>query len=79
MFSLLSFTFYINILGLAFSQYFPPTPRDVTVVKSKLRKNVRVSFKEVNFLPIETDEMVISGTKTDNSGSSQGSARQHQE
>lgn len=38
---------FVNCLGVAFSQYFPPPVRDVTVVKSKVRKGASISFKEV--------------------------------
>ena len=43
----LSFLLCISFLGVAFSQYFPPPRQNVTVVKSKLRKGVSISFKEV--------------------------------
>lgn len=47
MFFLLSLFLCVNFLGVAFSQYFPPARQNVTVVKSKLRKDVSILFKEV--------------------------------
>jgi hypothetical protein len=44
LFVLLLFTW----LELAATQYFPPAPKDVTVVKSKLQEGVSISFKEVD-------------------------------
>lgn len=36
-----------GLLGTALGQYFPPTPENVTVVKSQLQNGVSISYKEV--------------------------------
>jgi hypothetical protein len=35
------------LLGVVSAQYFPPTPENVTVVKSQLQNGVSISYKEV--------------------------------
>lgn len=35
------------LFGLVSSQYFPPTPENVTVLQSKFHPGVTISYKEV--------------------------------
>jgi hypothetical protein len=37
------------LFGGAFAQYFPPTPKNITVIKSKFADSVEISYKEVGF------------------------------
>jgi hypothetical protein len=42
--------FGLGLLGAVCAQYFPPTPENVTVVKSQLQNGVTISYKEVTTL-----------------------------
>lgn len=32
-----------------FAQYFPPTPKNVSIIKSKFAESVEITYKEVSF------------------------------
>lgn len=44
--SLLALTFGVALLRCAYSQ-FPPTPENVTTIKSKFNSDITISYKEV--------------------------------
>ena len=39
-----------NLFNFSCAQYFPPTPEGITVLKSRFRENVTISYKEVSFV-----------------------------
>lgn len=39
----------LGLFGAVSAQYFPPTPQNVTVVKSQLQNGVSISYKEVRY------------------------------
>ena len=39
--------FALGLLSAVSAQYFPPTPKNVTVVQSQLQNGVSISYKEV--------------------------------